>query len=255
MSIVNETIGFLESTVFPQLAQQWREESISGGEEQHILPHRLPLKRRLAEFRHGLRRASAIANLSSNLWAIERFRDMTPALVIAVFEDSLVLEPGDVGPLPLHHPVARELVRCINAQQLTLPLLEKMREYGATLYDGCAVIGIVDYRRWAFGTAGGVPRSTIDPSPSPSGGGGGGNVTTTTTSPEMHKILLRPSYVTIMNDLQSVTVGMSTEEALEMEAQILVLSLSPLHFNFLEVDKSTSLLRSQSNRQSSPDGT
>jgi hypothetical protein len=254
-NLIAETILFLDNAVFPSLAQKWRTEQ--AGDEQ-VLPHRLPLKRRLAEFRHGtlLRRNSttgismttaSTANpnpnpnsnqnpnsnsnsnpnlnslFSANLWAIERFRDITPSLVVAVFEDSLVLEPGDIGPLPLSHSVARELVRCINGQVLSLPLLEKLRECGALLYDGCAVIGIVDYRRWAFGTMA-APRSPEV----------GMLASASTTAPEMHKILLKPSSATIQKDVDNFIreemghLAPSTELALDIESRILVSSPSHL---------------------------
>lgn len=218
MDYISETFSFLDDTVFPQLAQQWRNQQNIGDEQ--ILPHRLPLKRRLAEYRHGShnRRGSttvALPNpsptLTSNLWAIERFRDITPALVVAVFDDYLVLEPGDVGPLPLTHPVARELVRCINGQLLTIALLRKLRECGSVLYDGCAVIGIVDYRRWAFTTV---------------TSGGGTVPPTSSVAPEMHKILLKPDFATIMTDIDAFVKEESHSGiAPEIEAKILVLLL------------------------------
>lgn len=221
--ILLETISFLDTTVCPSLAQEWRTEQSTTDEQ--VLPHRLPLKRRLAEFRHGtsIRRGSAAnlpaicSSVSNNLWAIERFRDITPALVVAVFDDSLVLEPGDVGPLPLSHPVAKELIRCINGQILTLALLEKLRECGALLYDGCAVVGIVDYRRWAFGTI------TTSRSPDVGGAKASGS---NTMAPEMHKILLKPNFATFQNDIENhcreELGNFDSDLAIEIESRILV---------------------------------
>ncbi len=240
-----ETISFFESTVFPQLAQQWRNEQSN---EEQVLPNRLPLKRRLSEFRHGVqlpRRASsptnsqAVGNFSGNLWAIERFRDITPALVVAIFEDSIVLEPGDVGPLPTSHPVARELIRCINTQTLSFAMLEKLREYGAPFYDGCVVVGIVDYRRWAFGSS--ATRMATTQATSPEVGvttstpSSSTPVPSTQTGPEMHKILLKLNYSVILTDINRAlfenTESLGIPEILkgkedfnfEIESKILVL--------------------------------
>ena len=211
MEVTLETIAFLENTVFPKIAERWRNEGTN--EEQQILPHRLPLKRRLAEFRYGtsLARRTSLStspNLSgtnssntgstpsciistapggffSNLWAIERFRDITPAFVMAIFEESLVLEPGDVGPLPLSHPVAQHLIECVNGQRLSRGLLATLREYGAPFYDGCVLVGIVDYRRWAFG-------------------GSKAEAKTTTVTPEMHKILLKMPFELLLEDIPMI---------------------------------------------------
>lgn len=181
--MVGETVHYLEEAVFPQLAQAWREAQAQEGSGEQILPTRLPLKRRLAEFRYSVRRPPA-EGFSGNLWAIERFRDITPVLVVAVFDGWLVLEPGDIGPLPLSHPVAREIVEAVNGQRLTRGMLSKLLEMGAPLYDGCAVVGIVDYRKWAFGMVAG-----------PAAAGG-----RPAWTPEMHKILLRPSYEVLLDD-------------------------------------------------------
>lgn len=200
---------------------------------------------------------------STNLWAIEKFRDITPSMVIAIFDESLILEPGDVGPIPLAHPVARELVRCINNQTLTLPMLEKMREFGAPFYDGCVVVGIVDYRRWAFSspTHSRSPDATISP--------GSVSNTVVTVSPEMHKVLLRPSYCTLAADIgssatqgsiilecESADAKISTENIealrLQVESKILVILTKP-HLTLLDSSQPANLHRSQSPRLPSAD--
>lgn len=260
MAWVDATIDYLEGSVFPRLAHNWRtEQTVEAESGEQILPHRLPLKRRLAEYRYSARRptASQLSSSSSsfsafsqpaNLWAIERFRDITPALVVAIFEEGIVLEPGDVGPLPLSHPVTRELVAAINSQRMGAALLEKLREAGAPLYDGCAVIGIVDYRRWAFYHNSSQPSAPADPKLSKttplstvvtrSSSGEevaemGGPMTNVAVTPEMHKILLRPDGFTLTQDLlcdlsKSVQSGDGRHDPLEIEAQLLLATSGPV---------------------------
>lgn len=262
-------LAFLDETVFPALAQRQYDEalaldnaalqsSLSSDEPaaagQQILPNRLPLKRRLAEFRHGMATTSSIstwsatpstaASISSsgssvpattcnekqrtNLWAVERFRDIATPLVVAVFDDALVLEPGDIGPLPLGHAVAQELIACINTQRLSLAMLTTLRDHGAPFYDGGVVVGVVDYRRWAFVAL--APPSASASSASarhadiPTPGGG------RRPAPEMHKILLRTPYTTLTADVHAAGVlpdatPADTDRLLEMEARILVCRL------------------------------
>lgn len=242
MEVTVEAISFLESIVFPKLAEKWRQET-STLPEQQVVPHRLPLKRRLAEFRYGsitsrrtslqtvtttatttttlpasgtkevLTSAMSLTssgpslstnvpstiptNFTNNLWAIERFRDITPAFVMAIFEDNVVLEPGDVGPLPLNHPVAQHLIECVNEQRISYGLLKTLREFEAPFYDGGIVVGIVDYRRWAFGVAKGNVTS--------GSGTAAEQPISTSITPEMHKIFLKLPWEILIQDITELT--------------------------------------------------
>lgn len=124
---------------------------------------------------------------------------------MAIFDDSLVLEPGDVGPLPFSHPVAAHLIRAINEQRLSAGLLSTLRELGAPFYDGSVVLGVVDYRRWAFG---GVKLSGGGATATPVASAGESTTTPTAKNgmftPEMHKILLRAPYELLVEDLITV---------------------------------------------------
>ena len=116
--------------------------------------------------------------------ALERFRDLSPILVLAIFEgDVVVLEPGSIGPLPMTHPVIVALIDCVNRRMLTPYLVRLLTvdifknaslfdvgELGedleededisdvdmesdaeemvqSRLYDGGLVVGVLDYRR------------------------------------------------------------------------------------------------------------
>lgn len=189
-----------------------------------VLPSRLPLKRRLAEYRHTVQskaKGDAMERFSVGLLAVERFRDLAPSFVVALFEDSFVIEPGDVGPIPYGHPVARDLVWAINRQQLTPGLMEVLVETGgAQFYDGCLVVGLVDYRKQAFGSA---QPSTGHARPSTMGLLG--VVKNPAMQPEMHKILLKPTYQTLVADIDST---LAPEMALDVEAKLLLATSGPV---------------------------
>lgn len=189
------------------------------------LPSRLPLKRRLAEYKHSLQSKSNPEDLERftvGLLAIERFRDLAPSFVVALFEDSFVIEPGDVGPIPYGHPVASQLVWAINKQQLTPAILAILGQTGgAQFYDGCLVVGLVDYRKQAFGS---VQASGGRPSTS-SAMGLLGAVKNPSVQPEMHKILLKPTYQTLVSDIDP---SLAPEVALEVEAKLLLATSGPV---------------------------
>lgn len=264
---------------FPELQLK---QKVSANDEQ-ILPNKLPLKRRLAEYRYsqsqgpGLKKTSngnlslhlsgSVGNLNatsnsppplpstskqftSNLWALEKFRDITPAFVVVIFEDSIVFEPGDIGPLPMDSPIARELYWAINNQTLSPHMIEVLREYNAPWYDGSVVVGIVDYRQGAFGiqtgaVAGGLQGNLNNSSkpmtsrsdsinlPNIIGQGTSSSPTKPTVAPEMHKVLLRPSYASLVADVEWLpSLGTSTTtsalDPLELEAELLLATVGPL---------------------------
>lgn len=210
---------------FEQVYQQQKQQH-GGFESEPIPPNRLPLKRRLADFRHhqplGSREADPRFSAGS---AVEKFRDITPAFVVAVFEETLVFEPGDVGPIALGHPVAQELIGAINRQELTPSLMAVLRGAGAPFYDGCLVVGLVDYRRQAFGVLGAGP--SVPVVRKDSSAAGPMPYRNPTLAPEMHKILLRPSAASLAADTDELVQAAfpracGEEVALELEAQILL---------------------------------
>lgn len=141
--------------------------------------------------------------------------------MLAVLEDCVVFEPGDVGPISHHHPVAQDLFWAINNHVITPALMAVLRDSGTPFYDGCLVIGIVDHRKQAFSTVNfGGRISTPSAGNGDFSGGGGKNL-----APEMRKILLKPSFVSILADIDDIvsTFPEGTPElSQELEANILV---------------------------------
>lgn len=158
--------------------------------------------------------------------AVERFRDLVPAFVLAIFEEGFVVEPGDIGPIPFTHPLASDLLWAINNQQLTPSLMGVLGETCAQFYDGCLVVGLVDYRKQAFSmVAPGAPTGAGRPSISGLSVMGGKS---TALQPEMHKILMRPSHRTILHEIEQARL--SQEASLEAESRLLVHKLIYLLF-------------------------
>ena len=100
-------------------------------------------------------------------------------------------------------------------------MMRVLKEFGAPFYDGCIVVGIVDYRKGCFGSI-------------MSAGGGVG--------PEMHKILLKPTYQTIIADLEFINEAQDSENLLELESQMLVSRISLVQFILIIVGSGISNL-------------
>jgi len=237
--MIEEIVRWLETEQFPKLAAQWRSEI-----EPDILPNKLPLKRRFAEYRYGRKSGSSAplanvvpdieklvaasqAQFNSNLLAIERFRDITPALIVAVFDGGIMLEPGNVGPLAYGHVLVRELTSCINQQRLSSKMIGILREFSAPFYDGAVVVGIVDYRRTALGVTATEAKERNNNISNMSGG------ISPSISPEMHKILLAADYYSLSSDVHANASStsepvLSQDEVLRMEGQLLMATQRPL---------------------------
>ncbi len=188
------------------LADIWR-----GGPEEGLF-------RRLAAFRYEHTTSSANTadvRFKRGVLAAERLKDLVPSLILALFERHVVLEPGDGGPLPYGDATACELLRRVNARELSGPLFEAARRAGAALADGCAVVGIVDYRPWAFAAAGGAERPH-----------------------EMHKVLLRVPPSELSSDVHGCALSAlgvkrsaPVDEAafrIAFEARVLAMTSAPL---------------------------
>jgi len=228
-------LGYLEQVVAPALAEAY-EKTLSLMDHHTDLakagdavgpamvspfvsiPYMAPLKRRCLSLTHAERRRRSETapepRLRPCILPLEKLRDISPALVIAVYEDSLVLEPGDVGPIPLGHPIAQELIRTVNEQTISLSMLQKLRDSAAPFYDGYVVFGVVDYRRCAFHALSPQPSgSQLRPHMFASGAG------LHRRPPEIHKILLRIPYETISADIHNF---FDPEVAVEVEQTVLV---------------------------------
>lgn len=192
-------------------------------------PEMLPSKQRLElRLRDYYRRVKPTlpAHMSPGP-ALDRFRDIPPALVLAVFEgDMAIIEPGSIGPLPLGHTIIQELIDCINRRFVSPAILSivLMEEKGggeeepqvnvegddnedinktngsSKLYDGGLMVGVLDYRTsCSFAVfsslSNGVSQSKGLPPSSPHGLLSA--MTTQGVAPEMHKVFLRPTYASM----------------------------------------------------------
>lgn len=196
-----------------------------------LLPNKLSLKRRLAEYRNSIQRTAPPAILgqfSVGLLAVDRFKDLAAAFVVSIFEEFLVLEPGDVGPIPINHPSARDLIDCINHRKISPALMDVIKGIGAPFYDGCLVIGLMDYRKQAFGIAHQTGHQNshnllqhAQKLTSLAHGSSTGTLRNPNVHPELHKILLRPSYESMVKALEDEML--TEEESLVVESRILVI--------------------------------
>jgi hypothetical protein len=182
----------------------------TGDDGDQILPNRIAMKRRLADFYYSnllppSRRRNSIINppaggnstsasLQNNtqnggsLFALEKFRDCAPSIVIVKNGDSVMLEPGKVGPLPRSHPFIVKLMRSVDSRRLTAELATVLRKYNATFYDGGCILGIVDYNtNIGIGNVG--------------SGGASATPTGKKNAPIVHKVWLRPTYSSIIATL------------------------------------------------------
>lgn len=199
----------MDFTVFyERLCQQFPDRDKAG---EQILPNKISMKRRLADFYQNSTKpiskrrnsttsattTSSSQNTSSGtyLWAMDKFRDCVPNLVMVIQKgastigggegrECVMLEPGKIGPLPMEHPTVQSLTSAVDAKRMTAELMTVMRSYNVPLYDGGALIGIVDYRKGK--------------------------------TPNVLKVWLRPSYT-------SVILAMRHETAMSVEMEKLLL--------------------------------
>jgi hypothetical protein len=76
------------------------------------------------------------------------------------------LDPGSIGPFPYFHPVILQLLSAINTGSLPLELFITLFEQSQALppqqqlfYDGCVVVGVVEWREGMTLTIGNVSSS------------------------------------------------------------------------------------------------
>lgn len=175
---------------------------LSSTNTDEILPNKLPLKRRLVEFRYGRDGGSLIlgkkssvnsgnlliifivvivviiiiilscynliclvttTSFTTNPFAFDKFKDISPALTVHLHEDGVILEPGGVGLLSYSHPTILSLLNSINnctlPPELFIALFELTHSHSSTgqsiFYDSCVVVGIADWRTEMTLTIGG----------------------------------------------------------------------------------------------------
>ncbi len=203
------------------------------------LPNKLPLKRRMMEYRHSVQSRLSIEDrlrFTGGGLSVEKFRDLSPSFVVAIFEDVIIIEPGDIGPISIHHPSAQELIHAINYQTLTPGMMEAFKDSGVQFYDGCIVVGLVDYRKHAFGH---LNPSAVGPGASSINSQhhrinmmvgrdlvssmSSGVLRNPAMSPEMHKILLRPNYSTMLTELEDISPAGFLQE---VESKLLVCNVN-----------------------------
>jgi hypothetical protein len=76
------------------------------------------------------------------------------------------LDPGSVGPLPYNHPTTLHLLNSINTGLLPAELFVTLLEQAhfqqlALFYDGCVVVGVVEWRKGMVLTIGNVGNSVV----------------------------------------------------------------------------------------------
>lgn len=157
-----------------------------------------------------------VTTFTSNPFAFDKFKDIGVALTVHLQEDGVILEPGSVGILPYDHPTILHLLNSINKGQLTAELFVSLFEQqlaanSSIFYDGCVVVGVVDWRPEMVLTLGNVGSTgrlnattshlshqwtrRINHGPIGISNNNGNNSSNNNNNfvPETHKILLKPT--------------------------------------------------------------
>lgn len=94
-----------------------------------------------------------MSTFTTNPFAFDKFKDIVTAFTVHLHVDGVILDPGAVGPLPYSHPTILHLLNSINTGtlplELFLTLLEQsqhMTQQQSLFYDGCVVVGVVEWR-------------------------------------------------------------------------------------------------------------
>ena len=92
-----------------------------------------------------------MSTFTTNPFAFDKFKDITTAVTIHLHPDGIILDPGSVGPLPYYHPTVLHLLNSINTGTLPLELFMTLLEqsqltHQQLFYDGCVVVGVVEWR-------------------------------------------------------------------------------------------------------------
>ena len=87
----------------------------------------------------------------TNPFAFDKFKDITTAFTVQLHDDGVILDPGFVGPLPYSHPTVLHLLNSINTGSLPVELFLTLLEQSVLtqqqlFYDGCVVVGVVEWR-------------------------------------------------------------------------------------------------------------
>lgn len=92
-----------------------------------------------------------MSTFTTNPFAFDKFKDITTAFTIHLHPDGVILDPGSIGPLPYSHPLTLNLLNSVNTGTLPLELFLTLLEQShlsqqQLFYDGCVVVGVVEWR-------------------------------------------------------------------------------------------------------------
>ena len=102
-----------------------------------------------------------MSTFTTNPFAFDKFKDITTAFTVHLHDDGVILDPGAVGPLPYTHPTTLHLLNAINCGILPVELFVTLLEQSCLtqqqlFYDGCVVVGVVEWREGMTLTIGNV---------------------------------------------------------------------------------------------------
>lgn len=107
-----------------------------------------------------------VTTFTTNPFAFDKFKDITTTFTVHLHEDGVLLDPGSIGPFPYSHPLILQLLNAINSGTLPLELFITLFEQSQALppqqqlfYDGCVVVGVVEWREGLTLTIGNVGTS------------------------------------------------------------------------------------------------
>ena len=105
--------------------------------------------------------SGVVSTFTTNPFAFDKFKDITTAFTVHLHDDGVILDPGSVGPLPYSHPTTLHLLNSINSGTLPAELFVSLLEqsnltHQQLFYDGCVVVGVVEWREGMRLTIGNV---------------------------------------------------------------------------------------------------
>lgn len=107
-----------------------------------------------------------VSTFTTNPFAFDKFKDITTAFTVHLHADGVILDPGSVGPLPYSHPTILHLLNSINSGTLPVELFITLLEQSCLnqqqlFYDGCVMVGVVEWREGMTLTIGNVTSGSV----------------------------------------------------------------------------------------------
>lgn len=194
-----------------------------GNTSENLLPNNFPLSRRFADYKWRDSRQHS-TRFTTGVNPIDRFRDVHSAFTIKLYHTHVSFEATNSNPdinIPSAnavHPLTMQIVsdfmiNCIDNQKLPADIIDLLDNMQCPFYDGCLVVEVHDYRSLTFMAQKSLQLGGNDRKP----------------QPEIHRILLQPTYQSILNDIRVLRAPDWTSDfEMQVEKEILLATSKPL---------------------------